>query len=131
VRSETHKRSHHTHSHSHTHTQRITLDSLKNRKNRNYLIEEIRKKTIALEKANWNIEYTWIKAHAGHIGNELADKLAKDATSNSETCYNKIPKSEIEHQEREKSTDKWQQQWNSTSKGLLTEEFFPNVRNRM
>jgi hypothetical protein len=46
-------------------------------------------------------------------------------------CYNKIPKSEIEHQEREKSTDKWKQQWNSTSKGLLTKEFFPNVRNSM
>jgi hypothetical protein len=29
---------------------RINLESLKNRKNRNHLIEEIRKKTIALEK---------------------------------------------------------------------------------
>ena len=35
---------------------RITLESLRNMKNRNYLIEEIRKKTIALEKENWNIE---------------------------------------------------------------------------
>jgi len=31
---------------------RITLEPLKNTKNRNYLIEEIRKKTIALEKEN-------------------------------------------------------------------------------
>ena len=57
---------------------RITLDSLKNKKNRNHLIEKIRKKTITLEKENWNIEDTWIKAHAGHYGNELADKLAKE-----------------------------------------------------
>jgi len=82
---------------------RITLDSLKNKKNRNHLIEEIRKKTNTLEKENWNIEYTWIKAHTGHYGNELADKLAKEATRNSDICYNKFPKSEIEHQERENS----------------------------
>ena len=35
---------------------RITLESLKNTKNRNHLIEEIRKKTFALEKENWNTE---------------------------------------------------------------------------
>jgi len=52
-----------------------------------------------LEKENWYIEFTWITAHAGHSGNELADKLAKEATKNSEICYNKIPKSEIERQE--------------------------------
>jgi len=52
---------------------RITLDSLKNNKNRNHLMEEIREKTIILEKENWNIEYTWIKGHAGHYGNELAN----------------------------------------------------------
>jgi len=43
---------------------------------------------ITLEKENWNIEYTWIKAHAGHYGNELADKLAKEATRKSDICYN-------------------------------------------
>jgi ribonuclease HI len=32
-----------------------------------------------LEKKNWYIEYTWIKAHVGHYGNELAEKLAKEA----------------------------------------------------
>jgi ribonuclease HI len=81
---------------------KITLESLKNRKNQSHLIEEIRKKTITLEKENWDIEYTSIKAHAGHYGNELADKLAKEAARNSDICYNKIPKSETEHQkERE------------------------------
>jgi ribonuclease HI len=75
------------------------LFSLKNAKNRKHLIEEIRRKATALEKENWYIEFTWIKAHAGHSGNELADKLAKEATTSSEICYNKIPKSEIERQE--------------------------------
>ena len=84
-----------------------------------------------LEKENWNIEYTWIKAHAGHYGNELADKLAKEAARYSATCYNKIPKSAIKHQEREKSIEKWQQQWDNTTKGLVTKEFFPNIKDRL
>ena len=110
---------------------RITLESLKIMKNRYHLIEEIRKKTIALEKEKWNIEYTWIKAHAGHYGNELADKFAKEAARNSDTYYNKIPKSETEHQEREKSIEKWHQEWDNTTKGFVTKEYFPNIKDRL
>jgi hypothetical protein len=64
-------------------------------------------------------------------GNELADKLAKEATRNSDVCYNKFPKSEIEHQERKKSMEKWQQQWDHTTKGLVTKEFFSHVKGRL
>ena len=72
-----------------------------------------------------------IKAHARYYGNELADKLAKEATRNSDVCYNKIPKSEIEHQERVKSIEKWQQQWEHTTNGLAAKEFFPNIKDRL
>jgi len=58
---------------------RITLQSLKNPNNHRYLIEEIRKKAISLEKHNWKITFTWIQAHVGQNGNELAGTLAKDA----------------------------------------------------
>jgi len=71
-----------------------------------------------LEKENWYIEFTWIKVHAGHSGNELADKLAKETTTNSEIYYNKIPKSETERQESDKTIAKWHQQWDTTDKGM-------------
>jgi len=61
----------------------------------------------------------------------LADKLAKEAARNSDMCYSKIPKSEIEHQKREKSIEKWQQQWDHTTKGSATKEFFPNIKYRL
>ena len=77
------------------------------------------------------IEYTWIKAHARHEGNKLADKLAKEATRGSEICYNKIPKSETEHQEKQISTEKWQQLWDNTTKGTVTKEFFPKIKDRL
>ena len=73
---------------------RITLESLKNRKNHTYLIEKIRMKVIEMEMQNWKIELNWIKAHAGHHGNELADNLAKEAATSREIneCYKRIPK---------------------------------------
>jgi ribonuclease HI len=107
---------------------RINLESLKNTKTRNHLIESIRKQTIALEKENWNIEYAWIKAYAGNDGNELADKLAKEATRNSDIYCDRYPKSEIERQERYKSIEKWQKQWENSTKGLATKELFPNIK---
>jgi len=110
---------------------KITLFSLKNAKNRKYLIEEISRKTTDLEKENWRIDFTWIKAHAGHSGNELADKLAKEAIKNNEVCYNKIPKSEIERQEAEKTIAKWQLQWDDTTKGRATKEYFPDIKERL
>jgi PBP1b-binding outer membrane lipoprotein LpoB len=46
----------------HTDT-RVIMESLKNKKNGHHLIEEIKKKTTAVEKENWSIEYTWLKRH--------------------------------------------------------------------
>ena len=63
----------------------------------------------------------------GHERNELADKLAKEATRESEICYSKLPWSEIEHQEREISIKNWQKQWDNTTKGRATKEFFPKI----
>jgi ribonuclease HI len=56
---------------------RITTDSLKNVNNHSNLIEDIRKKISILETANWTIEFSWVRAHVGIYGNELADQLAK------------------------------------------------------
>jgi hypothetical protein len=57
--------------------------------------------------------------HNTHLTN-----LSKETTRDSEICYNKNPKPEIEDQERETSIEKWQQLWDNITKGT-TKEFFP------
>ena len=80
------------------------------------LIEKIKKKAQELEKKVWTIQITWIKAHAGHYGNEMADNLAKEAIKNKETIYNKLPKSQVVQQVKQQSIEKWQNQWDQTKK---------------
>ena len=93
----------HTPTHTHTHT-------LKNRKKHSYLIEKIRKQATELERNNCKIEFRWIKAHAGHYGDELVDQLAKEAASENDIteCYRRIPKSEVLSELNEVSVTKWQ-----------------------
>jgi hypothetical protein len=110
---------------------KITLQSLKNLKNHRYLIDEIRKKAMSLRTHNWHITFTWIQAHVGHYGNELADKLAKEAARKDTVSYNRIPICEIAQQLREKGLKKWQMQWDRTTKALATKEFFPNIKDRL
>jgi len=58
--------------------------------------------------------YEHVKTGCKHIPpSEQPLQLAKEATKNSEICYNKIPKSETERQESEK---KPQQNGNSNGK---------------
>ena len=63
----------------------FNLNTYRNHKS---LIEKIRKKALELEKKEWTIQLTWIKAHVGHHGNEIA----KEATKNKETIYKKYLK---------------------------------------
>jgi len=41
-----------------------------------------------MERDEWKIEFSWVKTHVGQKGNELADRLAKEASSsrNIEEC---------------------------------------------
>ena len=112
---------------------RITIDSLTNSRTHNRLIEEIRKKVTILERLSWTINLSWIKAHVGIHGNELADRLAKEAARNQEAIisYYKIPKSTIVSELKEEGKEKWQQEWDKTTKGRATKSFFPSVNQRL
>jgi ribonuclease HI len=61
-----------------------------------------------------------VKAHIGIEGNELADKLAKEAAEADgelNIVYNRLPITTIATELKKEGIIKWQRQWESTEKG--------------
>ena len=50
---------------------KITIESLKDASNHNYLIEEIRKQLTILRRNNWTIEFSWIKIYIYLLNHKL------------------------------------------------------------
>jgi ribonuclease HI len=111
---------------------RVALDSIKNIRNHSFLIEEIRLRLLKLRGNNWNIAFSWVKAHAGNRGNELADKIAKSAAMDdeNENSYNRIPRSAKYKELEDEMIIKWEKEWEETPKAALTKQFFPIVSGR-
>ena len=68
-----------------------------------------------------------MKAHDAIYGNEIADRLAKEATQNYCVTYSRIPKSAIKKDTQKERIRKWQRQGEETTKGAITKEFFSQV----
>ena len=112
---------------------RGTLDALNKNSNHSCFIETIRKKGAELRMTNREIQLCWNKATVGIQGNVMADTLAKEAKTNMDLAENnrKIPKSAEIRELTERSTKTWQRQWDQTTKGAVTEEYFPIVKERL
>ena len=63
-----------------------------------------------MENVNWTIEFLLVKAHIEIYGNELADRLVKDAAPNRDTTitFNRVPKSALYSEIDEEARQKWQ-----------------------
>jgi len=112
---------------------KITLQLLQNKSKHANLIEQIRTKVQEMEQRKWRVEFRWIKAHAGHRGNEMVDQQAKEAAKNKkiEECYIKIPKSVVMSEQKEQCVKWWQREWTETTKGAITKAFFPKIEDRL
>jgi hypothetical protein len=86
-----------------------------------------------LERSKWTIQFSWVKAHVGIHGNELADRLAKEAARNKDTtvAINRIPKSTYFNEIAEATKQKWQIEWEKCVQATITKPYFPNVQDRL
>jgi ribonuclease HI len=98
----------------------MTLESLNNMYKHTFLTEEIRRKVQEMGSRGWTTRFRWTEAHVGTTGNELADKLTKEASSRIEIpiSYNRVPKSVIKRDLEDNSRETWQKEWETTKKGL-------------
>jgi hypothetical protein len=87
---------------------------------------------LKLERSNWAVTFTWVKALAGILGNELADQLAKRAARDKDktTSFSRIPLSTLFRELEEESKLKWQQSWEESPKAAQTKQFYPSVTDR-
>jgi len=77
--------------------------------------------------------FSLVKAHAGTYGNEIADRLAKEAAWSEGTKYafSRIPKSTIHQEAEEEARRKWQRGWTTSHKAAATKHYFPTVQDRL
>jgi len=82
-----------------------------------------------LEQAHWNIEISWVKAHIGIMGNELADRLAKTAANDNDNkiIFKCLPIGPLINKVKEETMQNWQKEWEECSKAEITKKFFPKI----
>ncbi|GBL98086.1 hypothetical protein AVEN_84588-1 [Araneus ventricosus] len=81
-----------------------------------------------------NIRLGWIRTHVGHLGNEKADELAKEAITSTKTAVLMVPlpRSSAKHDLKQRAQAKWQKRWDDGINGRSTYEVTKKVgiRNR-
>jgi hypothetical protein len=98
-----------------------------------FLVEKIRQKVASLERTEWRIKFSCVKAHAGTHGNEIAERLTKEAARSEGTkrVFARIPKSALYQEAEEEARQKWQREWTTSHKATATRQFFPTVQDRL
>ncbi|GBM36088.1 hypothetical protein AVEN_274036-1 [Araneus ventricosus] len=78
--------------------------------------------------SNPRIKVSRVKAHAGNIGNERADQLAKDATQQGQPySHTKLPKPHIKGLLRKRMPEEWQTSWKNGDTGRKIDNIMPSV----
>ena len=96
------------------------------------LVEECKLNLNELGKKN-KIRLQWIKAHAGHTGNELADQAAVAGSHGSGSAINiTVPKTKHNKEIKLLIREEWTKRWQSdTANFKETRDFYPEPTNKM
>jgi len=96
------------------------------------LIELIRNKIILLLHLKWIRHFGWVKVHAGIEGNELVDRLAKEAAVEDEpVVYDKMAREGIKMREKEVDFIYGNGSGRIRGREAVTRASFLSVRNRL
>ncbi|GBL95985.1 hypothetical protein AVEN_199952-1 [Araneus ventricosus] len=90
-----------------------SLQALKSLYVKNKIIQEAQMTLLG----NARIRIGWVKAHIGIKGNETADTLAKEATTDGTPANLPFPKSYLKNQTLQLSLSHWQAEWDNGDTG--------------
>ncbi|GBN33807.1 hypothetical protein AVEN_128332-1 [Araneus ventricosus] len=79
---------------------------------------------------NARIRLGWVKAHIGIKGNEIADTLAKEATTDGIPANLPFPKSFLKKQLLQLSLSRWQAEWDNGETGRSVYSIIPKIANK-
>ncbi|GBN33657.1 hypothetical protein AVEN_250686-1 [Araneus ventricosus] len=89
---------------------------------------ETARKIFKILLTNPRIKVSWVKAHAGNIGNERSDQLAKDATQHGHSySHTKLPEPHIKGFLRKSMFEEWQTSWKNGDTGRKIYNIMPSV----
>ena len=94
---------------------------------------KIRQQLTQMKKMQWHIQFSWVKAHVGILGNETADTLAKEAATSTDTpeFYDEVPISVVKSEIEVASVKKLQREWDQSTKGQITKQYFQDIVARL
>ncbi|KAH9511331.1 hypothetical protein DERF_009800 [Dermatophagoides farinae] len=106
-----------------------SLESIANRMNCHPIVFDINKQIDILRGKNITTTLHWIKAHNNYKWNEMADELAKGATTLNQTSaiYKNIPISSFKYLCRQESNQKWMMRTATSCTGRWTNRLLPNT----
>ena len=109
-----------------------SIKSLQDRDSRNFLVNKIQDQLLALERNKKKIKIAWIKAHAGNMGNERADELAKEAATTEQIQVELIPapSSKVKYTMKLRYENAWNRYWHFSRNGRWTYSIFPTINER-
>ena len=92
------------------------------------LVKEINETYTQLSNKGVRVEICWIPAHCGILGNDIADQLAKDATSHMHAAIEtKLGQSEMIAELKQLQKVKWDEIYKNSNKAAFTKSFIPSV----
>ena len=104
------------------------IKAIDNRKNSNPIVHDIHQILAKLQSRNVLVQILWTKAHVGIEGNEVADSLAKQATtSHARPIYDKFPLSYVKRMIRQDTLNKWNSRFIDAPQGKDLKKFIPNI----
>lgn len=106
-----------------------TLRGMANYENRNTLVNQIKSRYRSI-CGKFQMQFSYVKAHSGIGGNELADELAKEAITTGKKLNIPITKRFINEQLTKNIFEKWNSIWTTEGKDSELYQWIRNVKHR-